>query len=1785
MHQNRVGSKRTMRWIGAVAGMLGGLLAFGADALTINVKTPDGTPITTGFRYTVEEDRTFDVIPGCTGIAPLPPGCPASASADTLSLRFHRSHMPVVAAGESATASVEVPIADTTKRYFVSVLPMAEASGAALYAMGGAPVRAGQTSVDVLVDVLPLKTAQISVLVFNDDNPINNAADAPPAQERGLCGFEVHLYDAGGTYGASGGRIFADAFGNPLGTTYNADGSVATMGSSILKTDVNGVLRIKNLAPAKYTVFALPPLQRPSEAECPGVYQDENGTDPERIRWPSRTGDPEYDQTLWSQTSTIEGTWGIDAWVKAGEPAFFKEFGPPGHHVSLGFVRRFSALSPSTGPSRVSGRIVNTHMSRPPNFAFYNGEVVDQCWVGLNEVAAGVGGGRGVFAAPCNEDGTFVIDGLKAGTRYQLAVWDTPLDQIFALYDFVTPNDGGAVALNDVPVFRWFAKWEGRICHDQDGDGFCADGEPGIPGQAVNLRFRDGSIYQMAASDDGGSYALTEIFPFFNWLVTEVDFARFKATGATVVVDAGGPVPADDGWTMPSRNKLNPQPQPENGNAPYRTETGPVLLQGMQSFLGTTNLIDWGKQPYRGNDNGGISGIVYYASTRAEADPRFATGENNEPGIPGVTVRLYRADPNDRRRILDVNGDGFITPADAVAEVQTDSWDQNNPTGCPGDNQIPALVAADACFDGLRNYNQVRPAVFDGGYAFTDYEPNGIGTGGATQLVPGNYIVEVVPPPGYEVQKEEDKNVDFGEYYAVATQALPPECVGERPYPVPAELSLFPGVPIPSEYRDNPPIDGSAYPPTYVGKKRPLCDRLAVTLAPQQNAAANFYLFTKAPVAGHIVGMILDDLANEFSPFAPAFGEKYGPPFMPISLRDQSGREFSRVYSDRYGTYNALVPSTFSYNVPMPSGVSPNMVQACLNSPYRPKFDAGGNPVLDANGKQAMELDPHFNKSYTQFCYTFQYLPGKTTYLDTPVLPIAAFAGPQQFPLDCEAPSTTPGIRTVSNTAGQGPWVASAGQQIVITSLGQTEVLNPQYNQDDPGAINPVTNLPEPRLITRDYGFGTQAGQVLFVRRAGTPLEDVVAVNVPQADWTDSQITVTVPNLGVGVNSATVLVRRAGANGRTSPRGVTLHIGGPAPIVVRAGQKIQDAIDAATPGALITVEPGLYEESLILYKRLRLQGFGAGGTLINAVKQPTERQQQWRDKVCSILFADADGAQYLLPGQLMPANIDACRTGDTVDNAPLLFGTDEGAGVFVMIKSGDSLASELQIDGFTISGADQGGGIMVNGHANRIEIANNRITGNQGIEGGGIRIGHANLVGEFANNELRYVNSRNRNVSIHHNEIVQNGNTAGAFVGGGGGISLFTGADGYRVTDNVICGNFSTGDGGGIAHIGLSGATQLGLRVPTIERNLILFNQSFNQGSNPNGGGLAITGLQSLVANTGLSAGTGTVLVNANTFQGNLAGAGDGGAISLAGVNGTELAAGRRYRIDIVNNVIVDNVAGVAGGGIALQDAVAVRIINNTIARNDSVATGSRAFVASNTQSTPQPGAGIAARTHSPALAAAVAGGLTVYGLSQQNFSNPLILNSIVRDNRMFYWRIDPNADQTNCALNTPQQTCYGLVPNIAAGEPPVFSDLAVIGGTYQLTANYSILTSTAGVLGSNNLTSDPSFRCSYFNGGRDAVIRMVETTAQVATAAAFDEGGNFIDTRFGPLTLLNPDTLAPYGDYRILDGSPANNTGQIYLGLPSIPALANDRNGVARGLQWSRGAYEGGLGVPPCGP
>lgn len=1650
-----------------------------AAALSINVTAPDGT-IISNYRWLVEEDVTY---------APIP-GVPAQPNA-SYSLGMHKSYMPVVASGSSADLSALGSL-DTSKRYYISVLPYGDPSnpGDIGHTIGGAQVAAGQSTVTVVVNPLPLPTAQISVFVFLDNSPLNNQADLP--EEQGIPNMTLKLVEAGGTYGQSGGEVTKDAFGNPLGTTYNG-GTVLVMGSGVIRTDANGVAVIKNLVQGKYTIFASPPA----------------GSDLQ-------------------QTTTIEGTKGDDAWVKPGEPSYFQEFGPPGHHVSIGFTHRLNAIpSPGQGvnTSNITGRIVNLHNVRPPEVAFYDGHPLPDCWVALNSTP--VVGGQAIYAQPCNADSTFTIPNVPAGT-YQLAVWDEALDQIFASFNVTVPNTGAEVALLDVPVFRWFGELQGSVFYDANGNGFRDPGEIGMPDQAINLRFRDGSIYQATATKADGSYELPEIFPFFNWLVAEVDFARFKATGATIAVDNGGPVDPGDPWSF---GKLTPQPQAENNNLPYRTETGPVLLQGMQDFMSMTNHIDWGKRVYPSGENGGITGIVHYGITRAEDDPRYAAAENWEPGIPRVQVNLYRdcnADGTIDRpdcsglgttgvpasytladvdnwpfgwrdgtalkgaEDVDHNGNGVFDRGDAYDIGWADSWDDNLPSGCQGDNKLTALgVAADQCFDGLRNMNQVRPAVFDGGYAFGS-------PAGKPQLPVGTYIVEAITPPGYLHQGNGDKNVTFGDTYVPAPLLLPPVCVGDA-RPVPQYLTLFPG-----SQEPNPLYTGS-------GQTWKQCDRKQVRVSQGANAAADFYMFTEVPIAAHAVGLVLDNLANAWDPNTPSFGEKYAPPWLPISFRDFTGREIGRVYADQFGAYNALLPSTYTINPPFPSGVSPNMLTACMNSPTMP----------DPAHPGGFMLDPHFNRNYSQFCYTFQYLPGKTTYLDTPVLRISAFAALEKLPLDCEFPNGTPAIYSVSGKNGAvdvGPWVPASGDRsLTIISMGNVEVNNPAYDGSNA------------KTITRDFGFGNFVPGISTARLVNPSNNATVAtLTVSPGNWTPGAITASVPGNVSGAYE--LFITRD--NGQTTISSVTVTAGGPAPFtVVRAGQSIQAAIDAAPAGSLITVAPGQYDQLPIMYKKLRLQGWGPGSTIINAAKFPAEKLHNWRLKLNSLLT----GNQFsLLPGQT-PGPLDP------LGNEPVLFTTEEGAGITVLAQangsnwSNNTANNHARIDGFTVTGADASGGIFVNGYANWLEISNNRIVGNNGFSGGGIRIGNMDLISADI-----YTDNQNDNVVIHHNQVSQNGSEG--ISGGGGGIALYNGANNYAVRRNLVCGNFSTGNGGGIAHFGYS-------NNGVIDHNIIVFNETFNQGLNASGGGIYIGGLPAIGG--GLSGGTGDVIVDKNLIQGNLAGAGDGGGIRAEFVNGTEVRNNNNggttnvsnwNLLDITNNIIVDNIAALAGGGLSLQDVTRSRIVNNTIANNDGIGTAGEAFSpGSPNQSNPQPG-GVVARAHSAALLAVFNDNNTpsVIRNTRGAFSTPdRFANNILWHNRSFYWAVNTSVDPVT----------FGLVANPAGGG---YWDMAVLGtpGPRFLSPGNSILSALTqqghSYAGSGNLESDPLFQAQYFNTAPVSGWSLPEIPPGVGTVPAFNEGGNFINVYYGPLT-LDPTAGQPVGNYHLPTTgllSPASRAG-----------------------------------------
>ncbi|HEY5604272.1 MAG TPA: hypothetical protein VIM41_14310, partial [Gammaproteobacteria bacterium] len=521
-----------------------------------------------------------------------------------------------------------------------------------------------------------------------------------------------------------------------------------------------------------------------------------------------------------------------------------------------------------------------------------------------------------------------------------------------------------------------------------------------------------------------------------------------------------------------------------------------------------------------------------------------------------------------------------------------------------------------------------------------------------------------------------------------------------------------------------------------------------------------------------------------------------------------------------------------------------------------------------------------------------------------------------------------------------------------------------------------------------------------------------------------------------------------------------------------------------------------------------------------------EKLQAWYDRIAAGLNASPRSTFDLLPGQELGFDLPE----------PVTLFTEAGAGVVVLGKNSGpqgirfNAANAARVDGITVTGSDNGGGIVASGYAHQLQISNNRVYSNYGVYGGGIRVGHPGLTNNGVNN----------NVRIHNNYVAANGGNTGA----GGGISINWGSNNYQVTSNWICGNFTGGDGGGVAHYGFSNN---GL----IANNTIIFNQSFQQANPVAGGGIFVGGVPGVAG--ALTVGTGDVIIDANLIQGNNAGAGNGGGISLALVNGEDIGSftnpnfnNRWHRVDVLNNIITNNIAGFAGGGISLQDAARVYIVNNTIAHNDSTGTSGEAFDADPNVSTPH-AAGIVSFGHSPTLLDYLAG-LPTNNATQRNnkarygwFSNATMANNIIWENRSFHFAID----------TTGELPALGLVPNISAGDPPMYDDMAVYGLSAGVPAGAptSLTSATSLLTGGGN----PAFITPYFNQAPGQTINEVEATTSIQAQPAFDEGGNFISIRFGPLTLS--------GDYHVGAGA-AINAGS---GVGAYQRLARDIDGETR--------------------
>jgi hypothetical protein len=1032
------------------------------------------------------------------------------------------------------------------------------------------------------------------------------------------------------------------------------------------------------------------------------------------------------------------------------------------------------------------------------------------------------------------------------------------------------------------------------------------------------------------------------------------------------------------------------------------------------------------------------------------------------------------------------------------------------------------------CYDGMHNWNQVQPAPYDGMYAFPSnlgIDPktgkyatatSGTATGktssmlgtnctvcvpnpdtsdpfraGTPMLPKGKYVVEVVVPPGFELVKEEDKNILIGDnFIAPATQQfgglgnvfiMPDQAsigaaynannaqnatqsLGAQP-----QNGIVPGfIPEPvwpcvGESRIVPDYI-SLYPQThqvapFAGATRHLCDRKEVTLDDQMHAIAKFYIFTSTHIASKFTGGITDDYTSEFDPFSPQFGEKFAPPQLPVAVRDWTGNETNRVYADNWGAYNGMTYSTWEVNPPNPTGYSPTMMVFCMNDP---------GPILDTRpGSATLNtpiIDPLYSQGYSQFCYELPFMPGTTQYLDTPVVPTSAFAGAGYNNVDCAYPDATPAISTVTSSDIAGPWVSAAGHTLTVTALGDQMVPNNAYS--GPSFTGPPFNT---KTIKRHYGFGGIAGTVTIGGVAATV-----------GSWSDTSLTVTVPS-GVPLCAVQQQAQYGGsqarcgelvitaANGKQSIDTVTVTIGGKTPTLLASSNpltqygpgSIQSAVDAAQPGDMIIIPAGTYNEMILMWKPVRLQGVGAATSVINANTQPAGKLDPWRRQV-NCLFGLAlngtpissknpydaptdtgnSGGPFVCPASMqfqvdrlaLEATVgwDATLNGNLAQllQEPTLMGALEGAAITVLGKgvqfpagsspfasdtfpTGTTLLTAANctagtggtnpypsnfqcnpssIDGLGLTDSSQGGGaIFVHAWGHNLQIANNRIANNAGTLSGGINLGQGEFPpayisggttnadpgscaissGTSGNSTFPGPNGtqtipagavqpycHNLNVNIHHNYVSLNSSTGDELFSstpaGAGGVSICTGADNYLFNYNWVCGNLSSGDGGGFGHIGFS-------YNGDVEHNTFIFNQSLNPTIPANGGAMIVMGAPDVDPTCGtlndtdclaigVSDGVGpNLVINANLIMGNSAESGTGGGISFQNVNGSDVVAfpttpANWNKVTVTNNIIANNVAGWDGGGISLLDALNTNIINNTIISNVSTATAGVLF-------------------------------------------------------------------------------------------------------------------------------------------------------------------------------------------------------------------------------------------------
>ncbi len=1539
------------------------------------------------------------------------------------------------------------------------------------------------TPVTVRMNPSPLPLATIRIQVFEDQVPVDSTYEADA--ERGIQGFTAHLTDVMG-------EVSTDYYGNLICTAYQhtSDGTTPTSDASMpilfdtdgrpvvdaahntgrCTSDATGQIVIPNLGPDRYAATVTPPASQASQ---------------------------------WVQTTTLEGAMDWDIWIQEGETGYDNEVLKGGELVPMvqfGFAKRKPSTG-STATGAITGRVMEglSYIGGPGGAAYEavlpgmkNGAPIKNPWVSISDLDAG---DAALYVGQGAADGSFTIPHVPDGT-YQLSLWDEPIDHILWSYNVVVRN-GATTNVGNEQIVGWFTHLHGHVFVDSNENGKRDAGEAGVPQFPLTIRERDNSLMDQytntASTDTTGAFDIKETYPLSKWLVFEAFNTRYRTTGISYRGD---------------------------NEKSFTTKLGGLVDLDFLPVIGLGGEIDWGVKPLATGTNGGIAGTVTYDTTRNELDAASAASEPYQPGIPDVPLNLYMSVPcpvgltttqranqcSNNRSIVplqvpdpanpgqmmtnpDPQRGAYVKAADAsgapavLNSYVSERWQP--PHGCTaydytgeplnGQHALPEFgeTGSRMCLEAPMMGVNFGPSdktpgeaaqTVNGNYGFATSTLNQWPVGNVNNPAPGrdlplwadlaaagypeqplranDYIVEVEIPDNpvgggkmYEATGEEDVNVFDGDSY------LPQENMAHL---TPAEAADPPGPATPQPHAPQPPsqqagiVSGCAGPlhtvhvtvennPNFLagggspfeGQDRASCEAKLITVRTGQTVAPNFNLFTPVPLPTHFWGLTINDLGLTHDQRSVNYGEAQGIPFVPVGLYDYAGRLMDTVHTDFNGMYEALEPSTSTYNCPLPAGPCPNMYKFVGNDPGQPGA-----------------LNPDYNPRFRTIAATFQGWPGLYTVTD-------------------EAPTQVGMIGLAPDATNATP---------VMCDLGSSY---PQLFAVDKPVVALNGNAAARTVTIKGSNFGTVPGRITL----GS------AAPATAASWSDTQITYQVPT-SAATGAQPLRITRGGSGGRTSVNGITLQLvsgaGGNSaanPRVIQVGPgkpyaTVQAGLQAAQPtnanrynvvavfpGTQTALNPrGEYTENVIMHSAVHLVGVGPGGfqgtsfvrgSIIDGLGFNADNDQgaAWISLLSSLSYSGEPDVPIGAVVTVLdnPGGPTVSGWTPSISGFTLTGGVQTDTPTNINVTTGGTSTPY----GATGALATQGGGIYVHANVRSLQITDNVIVGNSGSYGGGIRIGTPYLA-----------NNRNTGTVIARNQVRDNGGSNLA-----GGIGLFRGSDGYQVVDNAICGNYSAEYGGGLSAFGYMGTGSSG--GGTVSRNKLWFNGSYDEG------GAIFIGGELPADPTQLSEGSGPVTIEHNTIAANIAND-DGAGIRLLMTSGSHISPSQLDRARIADNSIVNNVSAHEGGGIALDDAVFVDVVNNTIAKNLTTATA----VTSDGSAAP---AGLSTAANSDPLQSrlqSVFTGNAWSTLRATYFSKPVQFNDVYYDNRAGSWN-----GSTISGIGTLPNGFVGGINNWDMGTvdvPP--SGVSPTPLPFVLAPTNSVLQTTAGTTtsGTNTVTSSP---------------------------------------------------------------------------------------------------------------